>query len=64
MRPSRGVQLSPSAPAIVALCVALFGISGASAQTYSLPNVGSVNDCASTVRAFAGGHGNQSCAQT
>ena len=64
MRPSRRIQLSPSSPAIVALCVAFFGISAASAQTYPLPNVGSVNDCASTVRAFAGGDGNQSCAQT
>lgn len=64
MRPARRTQPSQPKPTIVALCVALFGISAASAQTYPLPNVGSVNDCASTVRAFAGGHGNQSCAQT
>jgi hypothetical protein len=64
MRLSKRIQVGSPAPAIVALCVALFGISAASAQTYPLPNVGSVNDCASTVRAFAGGHGNQSCAQT
>ena len=64
MHLSNQIELGSPAPAIVALCVALFGISAASAQTYPLPNVGSVNDCASTVRAFAGGHGNQSCAQT
>lgn len=61
---SNRIQPRSPVPAIVALCVAVCGISAVSAQTYLLPNVGSVNDCASTVRAFAGGHGNQSCAQT
>ncbi len=64
MRLSNRIQPSSPVPAMVALCVAVCGISAVSAQTYPLPNVGSVNDCASTVRAFAGGHGNQSCAQT
>ncbi len=55
---------STTVPVFAALCVALLCISAASATTYQLPDVGSVNDCASRVRAFAGGHGNQSCAQT
>ncbi len=45
-----------------ALCAALLGIGSAFGQTHPLPNVGSVNHCASQIPAFAGGHGDQSCA--
>ena len=45
-----------------ALCAALLGIGSAFGQTHQLPNVGSVHHCASQVPAFAGGHGDKSCA--
>ena len=47
-----------------AFCVALLNSGSAVARTHTLPNIGSVHNCASTLPTFAGGHGNQSCAVT
>ena len=58
------VRVTPFAFAGSALCVALLSSGSAAAQTHRLPNIGSVHNCASTPRAFAGGHASQSCAVT
>jgi hypothetical protein len=47
-----------------ALYAALLASASAFAQSYPLPNIGSINHCASTIHAFAGGHSTQSCAVT